>query len=132
MEEKKSFFKQKIDLESPNRNIVPLTTSIGEDGKLSIGGCSIEELVSKYDSPLYILDEITLRNSCKALHEFLRVISSKMYRGESYLLTNSSIEHPPIDNFPSSPIDVVRGTIFLLGLSRSIFCLKKDFFSSMG
>ena len=66
MEEKKSFLKQKIDLKSPNKNIVPITTCIGSDGKLSIGGCSIEELVKKYDSPLYILDEITLRNSCRA------------------------------------------------------------------
>ena len=49
MKEKKSFLKQNIDLESPNKNIVPLTTSIGEDGKLSVGGCSIEELVKKYD-----------------------------------------------------------------------------------
>ena len=45
MEEKKSFLKQKIDLESPNKNIVPITTSIGDDGKLSVGGCSIEELI---------------------------------------------------------------------------------------
>ena len=91
MEEKKSFLKQKIDLESPNRNIVPLTTSIGEDGKLSIGGCSIEELVKKYDSPLYILDEITLRNSCKAYKNALE----KYYPGESLPIyaskANSSI-----------------------------------------
>ena len=60
MEEKKSFLKQKIDIQSPNKNITPITTSLGSDGKLSIGGCSIEELVEKYDSPLYILDEITL------------------------------------------------------------------------
>ena len=45
MEEKKSFLKQTIDIESPNKNIVPITTSIGKDGKLSVGGCSIEELV---------------------------------------------------------------------------------------
>ena len=66
MEEKKSFLKEKIDPNSPNKNIVPITTTIGSDGKLSVGGCSIEELIKKYDSPLYILDEITLRNSCKA------------------------------------------------------------------
>ena len=41
MEEKKSFLNQKIDLESPNKNIVPITTSVENDGKLSIGGCSI-------------------------------------------------------------------------------------------
>ena len=61
MEEKQSFLKHEIDLESPNKNIVPITTTIGDDGKLSVGGCYIEELVIKYDSPLYILDEITLR-----------------------------------------------------------------------
>ena len=91
MEEKKSFLKEKIDLKSPNRNIVPITTSIGNDGKLSIGGCSIEELVKKYDSPLYILDEITLRNSCKAYKKALE----KYYPGESLPIyaskANSSI-----------------------------------------
>ena len=66
MEEKNSFLKNTIDIESPNKNIVPITTSINNDGTLSIGGCSIEDLVKKYDSPLYILDEITLRNSCRA------------------------------------------------------------------
>ena len=71
MEEKQSFLKQKIDSESPNKNIVPITTSIERDGKLSVGGCSIEELVKKYDSPLYILDEITLRKSCRAYKKAL-------------------------------------------------------------
>ncbi len=91
MAEKKSFLKQKIDSESPNRNIVPITTSIGGDGKLSVGGCSIEELVKKYDSPLYILDEITLRNSCRAYKKALE----KYYPGKSLPIyaskANSSI-----------------------------------------
>ena len=91
MEEKQSFLKQKIDLESPNKNIVPITTSIREDGKLSVGGCSIEELVKQYDSPLYILDEITLRNSCRAYKTALE----KYYPGESLPIyaskANSSI-----------------------------------------
>ena len=79
MEEKQSFLKQKIDLESPNRNIMPITTSIERDGKLSVGGCSIEELVKKYDSPLYILDEISLRISCRAYKKALE----KYYPGKS-------------------------------------------------
>ena len=79
MEEKKSFLKNKIDVNSPNKNIIPITTSIGSDGKLSIGGCSIEELVKKYDSPLYILDEITLRKSCRAYKKALE----KYYPGKS-------------------------------------------------
>ena len=91
MEEKKSFLKQIIDIESPNKNIVPITTSIGKDGKLSVGGCSIEELVKKYDSPIYILDEITLRKSCRAYKNALE----KYYPGKSLPIyaskANSSI-----------------------------------------
>jgi diaminopimelate decarboxylase len=91
MEDKKSFLKEEMDLKSPNKNIVPITTSIGSDGKLSIGGCSIEELIKKYDSPLYILDEITLRNSCRAYKKALE----RYYPGESLPIyaskANSSI-----------------------------------------
>ena len=91
MEEKKSFLQKKIDFNSPNKNIVPITTSIGSDGKLSIGGCSLEELVKKYDSPLYILDELTLRNSCRAYKKALETY----YPGKSLPIyaskANSSI-----------------------------------------
>ena len=45
MEEKKILLEEKIDLKSPNKNIVPITTSIEDDGKLAVGGCSIEELL---------------------------------------------------------------------------------------
>jgi len=88
---KTSFLKNRIDADSPNKNIVPVTTSIDNANKLSIGGCSIEDLVLKYDSPLYILDEITLRNSCRAYKKAL----VKYYPGESLPIyaskANSSI-----------------------------------------
>ena len=61
MEDKTSFLRNKIDIDSPNKNIVPITTAINDEGGLSIGGCSIKNLVKNYDSPLYILDELTLR-----------------------------------------------------------------------
>ena len=76
---KTSFLKNKIDANSPNKNIVPVTTTISNSNKLFIGGCSIEDLVKKYDSPLYILDEITLRNSCRAYKKALE----KYYPGAS-------------------------------------------------
>ena len=91
MEEKNYFLKQEIDLNSPNKNIVPITASVGSDGKLWIGGCSIESLVKKYDSPLYILDEVTLRASCRAYKNALK----KYYPGDSLAIyaskANSSI-----------------------------------------
>ncbi len=91
MEEKKSFLTEKIDLISPNKNIAPISTTIGSDGTLFIGGCSIQELVKKYDSPLYILDEATLRASCRAYKKALE----KYYPGDSLPIyaskANSSI-----------------------------------------
>ena len=78
MKKKNSFIDDKIDFESPNKNIVPLTTAIN-NGKLFIGGCSLEQLIKNYDSPLYILDELTLRNSCKAYKNALK----KYYPGNS-------------------------------------------------
>ena len=91
MNVKTSFLKNKIYVNSPNKNIVPVTTTINNGHKLFIGGCSIEDLVRKYDSPLYILDEITLRNSCKAYKKALE----KYYPGPSLPIyaskANSSI-----------------------------------------
>ena len=78
MKENKTFINNKIDFESPNKNIVPLTTTI-INGKLHIGGCSVEQLIENYDSPLYILDELTLRNSCKAYKNAL----NQYYPGDS-------------------------------------------------
>ncbi len=78
MKEKNSFITDKVDFESPNKNIVPLTTTI-DNGKLSIGGCCLDELIKNYGSPLYILDELTLRNSCKAYKNAL----DKYYPGNS-------------------------------------------------
>ena len=91
MNVKKSFLKNKIHENSPNKNIVPVTTTINSDNNLFIGGCSLEDLVRKYDSPLYVLDEITLRNSCRAYKKAL----VKYYPGPSLPIyaskANSSI-----------------------------------------
>ncbi len=91
MNVKTSFLKNKINEASPNKNIVPVTTTINSEHKLSIGECSLEDLVRKYDSPLYVLDEITLRNSCRAYKKALE----KYYPGPSLPIyaskANSSI-----------------------------------------
>ncbi len=91
MNVKTSFLKNKIDANSPNKNIVPVTTIIDSYNNLTIGGCSLEDLVRKYDSPLYVLDETTLRNSCRAYKKALE----KYYPGASLPIyaskANSSI-----------------------------------------
>ena len=79
MEENSSFLKNKIFFDSPNRNIVPISTTIDKNGELSIAQCSIHNLIERYGSPLYILDEISLRSSCKAYKKAL----DKYYPGKS-------------------------------------------------
>ena len=79
MEENSTFLKNKIIFESPNRNIIPVSTEIDKNGNLSLADCSITSLIERYGSPLYLLDEMTLRNSCKAYKKALE----KYYPGKS-------------------------------------------------
>ena len=79
MEKKIHFLKNDINFNEPNKNIVPLTTLIDKDDNLTVGGCSINDLINRYGSPLYILDELTLRTSCKAYKNGLE----KYYPGKS-------------------------------------------------
>ena len=56
-------------MNSTNQSLKPLTTKINPDGFLEIGGCSLVELAEKYGTPLYVLDEFTLRRICKDYKE---------------------------------------------------------------
>ncbi len=51
-------------MESTNQFLKPLTTVINESGNLEIGGCDLVSLADKYGTPLYVIDEYTLRNIC--------------------------------------------------------------------
>ena len=79
MSKNSSFLKNKIFFDSPNRNIVPVSTTVDKNGELRIANCSINRLIEKYGSPLYILDEKTLRSSCNAYKRALE----KYYPGKS-------------------------------------------------
>lgn len=50
---------------SPNQSLQPLTSRVNSQGHLEIGGCDVVELVRQFGSPLYILDEWTLRQACR-------------------------------------------------------------------
>jgi diaminopimelate decarboxylase len=49
---------------SPNQQILPLTAKVNDRDCLEIGGCDVSELVQQFGSPLYILDEASLRVAC--------------------------------------------------------------------
>ena len=49
---------------STNQSITPLTTKTNAKGNLEIGGCDLVDLADKYNTPLYVIDEFTLRTIC--------------------------------------------------------------------
>ena len=49
----------------PESELLPITASLSDDGRLSIGGCDVRKLVEQFGSPLYIYDEATLRGMCR-------------------------------------------------------------------
>jgi len=79
------------DINSPNRNIAPVSTEISETEELLVGGCQLSELAKKYGTPLYVFDELSLRTACKTYISSLK----KHYPGDSLPLyaskANSSL-----------------------------------------
>ena len=48
------------------RHVFPNTAEVDSQGHLVIGGCDTAELASRFGTPLYIYDEETLRERCRA------------------------------------------------------------------
>jgi diaminopimelate decarboxylase len=61
-----------VDPTSPNRNLAPITTKLDTQGRLQVGGCVLSELAQRYGTPLYVLDEESLRQSCRAYRDALQ------------------------------------------------------------
>ncbi len=49
----------------PNAHIFPKTADINSDSHLTLGGCDIVELAEEFGTPLYVFDEVTLRDTCR-------------------------------------------------------------------
>jgi diaminopimelate decarboxylase len=67
---------------SPNQQLLPLTAKINDTDRLEIGGCDVVELVKQYGSPLYIVDEETLRTACRQYRDAFK----RYYAGASQVL----------------------------------------------
>ncbi|BAW95197.1 diaminopimelate decarboxylase [[Synechococcus] sp. NIES-970] len=67
---------------SPNQSLMPLTATVNSLDHLVIGGCDVVDLVKQYGSPLYILDEQTLRTTCRQYRDSFQ----KYYSGESLVI----------------------------------------------
>lgn len=68
--------------QSPNQELLPLTAKINSRDCLEIGGCDLVTLVEQFGSPLYILDEFTLREACRQYREAFK----QYYQGESQVI----------------------------------------------
>ena len=77
-----SRFVSSLDSLSPNQQLLPLTAITNERDRLEIGGCDVVELVKEYGSPLYILDEVSLRTACQQYRDALK----QHYQGTSQVL----------------------------------------------
>ncbi|MEB3350606.1 MAG: diaminopimelate decarboxylase [Cyanobacteriota bacterium] len=64
-------YEASVDSTSPNRNLAPLTTRLDDQGRLLVGGCLLSDLARTYGTPLYVLDEATLRAACQAYRQAL-------------------------------------------------------------
>ncbi|MEH2191294.1 MAG: diaminopimelate decarboxylase [Nostoc sp.] len=67
---------------SPNQELLPLTARVQNHDSLEIGGCDVTTLVEQFGSPLYILDEETLRSACQQYRDAFK----QYYKGESQVL----------------------------------------------
>ena len=67
---------------SPNQQLMPLTATVNEHDCLTIGNCEVTQLVEQYGSPLYIVDELTLRTACRQYRDAFK----RYYPGESQVI----------------------------------------------
>ena len=67
---------------SPNQELMPLTAKVNRHNQLEIGDCELQQLVEQYGSPLYVLDEFTLRTACSQYRDSF----ATYYGGESLVI----------------------------------------------
>jgi diaminopimelate decarboxylase len=84
-------FEPEVRPDSPNRNLAPITAALDSERRLVVGGCLLSELAQTHGTPLYVLDEATIRAACRAYREAL----ARAYPGPSLALyaskANSSL-----------------------------------------
>jgi diaminopimelate decarboxylase len=105
---------------SPNQQILPLTAKVNDRDCLEVGGCDVTALVQQFGSPLYILDEASLRIACQQYRDGWK----KYYPGESLVIYASKawncLAVCAIANSEGLGIDVVSGGELLTALGAGV------------
>jgi len=112
---------------SPNQELLPLTAKVNSNDCLEIGGCDLTKLVEKFGSPLYILDEVTLRAACRQYRDAF----ARYYQGESLVLYASKawncLAVCAIAGSEGLGIDVVSGGELYTALQAGVTAQKLYF-----
>lgn len=97
----------------------PETTTRNDDGELTIGGCSVSDLAKEFGTPLYIFDEVTLRNRAR------RAVAAALAGGPGSraVFASKALELPVILAILAEEglgIDVVSGGELFVALQSGI------------
>lgn len=103
---------------SLNQFIKPITTKVNDSGNLEIGGCDLVELAKEYKTPLYVIDEETLRGVCRDYKD-----AFKSYERVNFMYASKALCTSAIAKIVASEgfgFDVVSGgeiyTVFKAGV----------------
>ena len=92
----------------PNASLFPTTARVNSSDHLVIGGCDTTDLVNKFGTPLYVYDEVTLRDMCRQfVSEFTRRYENTKVVYASKAFINPAIAK--IINEEGLGLDVVSG-----------------------
>lgn len=101
------------------------TMCINEKGNLEIGGCDTTELVEKYGSPLYVIDEKLFRDTCRQYYQsFIASYGGQVLYASKALLTTAICR---IIEQEGLGLDVVSGGELHTALAAN-FPMEKVFF----
>src|SRR5574344_352281 len=108
-------------MNSTNQSLKPITTEINSNGNLQVGGCDLVDLAQKYETPLYVIDEKTLRQICNDYKEaFSEYKNVKMMYASKAFMTKSIAKILHSEGFG---VDTVSGgeiyTVYKAGVDMS-------------
>ena len=99
--------------------VFPITTNINSQGKLEIGGCDIESLAKKYQTPFYVFDTAHIEKVCDEYkNEFNKIYDNTQVVYGSKAFANKSIFKLILDK--GLGVDVVSGGELTLAIQCGI------------
>lgn len=76
---------------STNQSIKPITAKVNDTGNLEIGGCDLINLAEKYGTPLYVLDEQTIKSICREYKQAFSIYPKVQMMYASKALCTSAV-----------------------------------------